>query len=156
MSFAFSEEIENIQTAIEEASYKNVLMFAAASNNRHNRKDPIGYPARMWDYVICVNSTDRRGSKSGFSLEGEIGRDNFSVVGERVEAVWPLAGIRNRNEKEEKEQQRQQNGTSYATPIATGIGALILEYSIQIESQMGLEITNVKRMRRYRGMSKVM
>ena len=155
MSFAFLEEIENIQTAIKNASFKNVLMFAAASNNRHNKENPIGYPARVWDHVICVNSTDGRDNKSAFSPKGEAGRDNFSVVGERVEAAWPMAGIQNGNQKE-KEQQRQQNGTSCATPIAAGIAALILEYTIQIESQMGLEITNVKRIRGCRGMSRVM
>lgn len=127
-------------------------MFAAASNNRHNKKNPIGYPAKSKEHVICVNSTNGRYKRSEFSPKAQSYRMNFSVVGERVEAAWPVPpGCI-------EETQKRQNGTSCATPIAAGIAALVLEYAVQVQSQPKTDIwiQNVEALRRCAGISKVM
>lgn len=120
MSFAFEDDIPEIQKAIRHANSQNVLVFAAASNNNGNRTNPIGFPARVRDLVICINSSSSQNHKSVFSPPGADWRRNFSVVGEGLEAAWALTqGLIVRN------------GTSCATPIGAGIAALVIEYSRQ-------------------------
>lgn len=120
MSFAFENDIMEIQEAIRHATSRNVLVFAAASNNNGNRTNPIGFPARVREHVICINSSSSQNHKSIFSPPGAGWRRNFSVVGEGLEAAWaPTQGLMVRN------------GTSCATPIGAGIAALVIEYSRQ-------------------------
>ncbi|KIW24548.1 uncharacterized protein PV07_10257 [Cladophialophora immunda] len=118
MSFAFEELDVGILNAIHHAVDCGVLLFAAASNNRAERRNPIGYPARE-ENVICVNSTDDQGNKSTFSPEG-VERDyNFAVLGENLEAAWPPTQNNGQNLK-------RVTGTSQATPLVAGIAAIIL------------------------------
>lgn len=120
MSFAFEDDIPEIQSAIRHATSQNVLVFAAASNNNGNRTNPIGFPARVREHVICINSSSSQNHKSNFSPSGAEWRRNFSVVGEGLEAAWaPTQGLMVRC------------GTSCATPIGAGIAALVIEYSRQ-------------------------
>jgi Subtilase family len=123
-------------------------MFAAASNNRHNERNSIAYPARDDAHIICINSVDGRYKRSTFSPEGRHLLMNFSAIGEYVEAAWPLGLGGNQG------LQRRMNGTSCATAIAAGIAALILEYAIQAESLEELRIENVEALRRTAGMKK--
>src|SRR5271156_5432039 len=98
MSFAFDDEIPEIQEAMRYATFKNVLLFAAASNNNGNKTIPIGYPARVRDHVICINSSSSQNHRSTFSPSGRKDRKNFSVVGEGLEAAWaPTQGLAVRN-----------------------------------------------------------
>ncbi|KAF9775978.1 hypothetical protein IL306_005886 [Fusarium sp. DS 682] len=123
MSFSFEEEEPEIKEALYNAkrkSNKPFLMFAAASNNRALRREPIGYPARANDRVICVNSSTVQDEKSSFSPTGGNGRANLSVVGENVLAAWPAST---------KEPWKRMSGTSCATPIVAGVAALILDFS---------------------------
>ncbi|KAF3928375.1 hypothetical protein ABW21_db0206353 [Orbilia brochopaga] len=120
MSFAFEQVESDIKDALYNAkskTSKNVLMFAAASNNRALKAEPIGYPARATDRVICVNSSTANDERSSFSPPGEPGLPNFSVVGEDVEAAWP------------PDKMRAMSGTSSATPIVAGIAALLLDFA---------------------------
>jgi subtilisin family serine protease len=160
MSFAFSGEVQTIRKAIERASLAEVLMFAAASNNRHNKKNPIGYPAKVKDHVICINSTNGRNKRSEFSPKGQPHRRNFSALGEYVKAAWPLTESEKQGSgSQEAEWEKRRNGTSCATPIASGIAALVLEYSIQVQSQSpeaNVGIRNAEALKRLAGMTKVM
>lgn len=121
MSFAFEDEEPEIKEALNNTSNR-VLMFAAASNNRALRREPIGYPARVSDRVICVNSSTINDERSNFSPKGIPGHLNFSVVGENVKAAWAL-------NKNNGETMRSMNGTSMATPIMAGIAAMLLDFS---------------------------
>ena len=127
MSFSFEDEEPEIHQAIQQAiskADKPILLFAAASNNRAMRIEPIGYPARDADHIICVNSSTVDDEKSVFSPRGITGRPNFSVIGEDIEAAWPM-GLN------EGRQLKRMSGTSCATPIAAGIAALILEFAVK-------------------------
>ena len=121
MSFGFpflDEYLDGIQTAINEAFVSKILMFAAAKNDGAN--SGIAYPANQ-DQVICVNSTDGQGNPSKYNPSPVIGR-NLSVLGEDVLSSWPLhfrIGM------------QRKSGTSYATPIAAGIAAVVLDYARQ-------------------------
>lgn len=121
MSFSFSQHYNQMQTAIFHANHHNVLIFAAASNNRHNERDPVGYPAKL-SPVIAVRSCDWQNVKSPFSPDGKDGFPNFSVIGEAV-------GTGYRRRLENGLVTDRMSGTSASTPIMAGIAALILEYS---------------------------
>ncbi|KAF4627633.1 hypothetical protein G7Y89_g10518 [Cudoniella acicularis] len=121
MSFGFPRRIDSIQNAIQAAHGKNKIMFAAASNNGGNHL--IAYPANQLSRVITINSTDGLGNGSGFNPTPHPESANFATLGEAVESSWPahlLVGCTQRK-----------LGTSFATPIAAGIAAVILEYTMQ-------------------------
>src|ERR1700730_11826928 len=61
MSFTLNgteEDQHEVKAAIKPAYQikPSILMFAAASNNKHVEKMDIGFPARIGQYVICINS----------------------------------------------------------------------------------------------------
>lgn len=126
MSFGYpsreSDGYEFLEQSIKHAINQNVLLFAAASNNGANTKR--AYPARHSD-VICIHSTKANGTPSDFNplpLPG----DNFATIGEAVESAWPVHlfdQVRNVNYVARK------SGTSFATPIASGIAAVLLQYA---------------------------
>jgi hypothetical protein len=91
------------------------MIFAAASNGGGN--DGLAFPARE-DQVICIGSTDGEGNKSDFTPGPHV-YNRFSTIGEAVKSSW-LGG----------ETQRK-SGTSYATPIAAGITALVMDFMRQ-------------------------
>ncbi|KAJ6447116.1 subtilase family domain-containing protein [Purpureocillium lavendulum] len=128
MSFAFEEEEADIKEALRnaksKASDKNALMFAAASNNRALRINPVGYPARAINRVICVNSSTVHDRPSDFSPEGQPGQPNLSAVGENVEAAWPVSG-----DAGDETTRKRMSGTSCATPIVAGIAAMVLDFA---------------------------
>jgi subtilisin family serine protease len=145
MSFAFEEPDSGILKAINHAVDCGVLLFAAASNNRAGRRNPIGYPAREVN-VICVNSTDDQGNKSTFSPEG-VERDyNFAILGENLEAAWQPTPNNGQNLK-------RVTGTSQATPLVAGIAAIILHVTRM--KQFG-RFEMERLLKQARGMSKVL
>jgi hypothetical protein len=118
MSFGFpalTKELECIQKAIRYAHSQNVVMFAAARNNGGMKK--IAYPANQ-EEVICINSTDGEGNPSHFNPSAEKGK-NFSILGEEVTSSWPRGPP------------KPMTGTSFATPIAAGIAAIVMDYMAQ-------------------------
>lgn len=115
ISFGFNETVHSIENELKEAMNKNILVFAAASNDRQLDADgyPITFPARM-EGVFCINShtADTNSKWSHFNPNAMDRRDNFSTVGENH-----FVGTA----------RRTLEGTSYAVPIAAGIAALVLE-----------------------------
>lgn len=95
-------------------------MFAAASNNGpHDPWYPIAFPARLDGHVFCINAADANGSRTPTNPPVQYSADNFSILGEGVEWIWPV-GCENTQRK---------SGTSVATPIAAGIAAMILQFA---------------------------
>ena len=120
MSFGFGEEYEQLDSAIQHAAYKKVLMFAAASNDGKNRPDGVAWPAKD-NNVICVHSGDGHGSHSTFTPSP---RDSMRimVLGECIKSACPPHLKCDADHK-------LMSGTSCAAPIAAGIAALILDYA---------------------------
>jgi hypothetical protein len=122
MSVGFIRKDEGIRKAIVQANVdQGTLFFAAASNTGAAIKKYIAFPARMGEFVICINSTDGLDDISAFSPQTAERTDNFSIIGESIKAAWPNP----------PNSYQRKWGTSYATPIAAGIAALILGFAWQ-------------------------
>lgn len=116
MSFGFeklTKELDCIKCAIRHARSKEVVLFAAARNNGGSME--IAYPANHSD-VICINSTDGDGNSSPFNPSRKEGKD-FSTLGEGIVSHSDPA--------------KCMSGTSYATPIAAGMAAAVMDYMTQ-------------------------
>ena len=123
MSFNLHGSTRLVEDAIEHATEKDVLMFAAACNDQHMENESIGFPARELTSVFCVNSHDGNGKPSEFTPNSFSERANFTVLGEGLEGP----GKSNTS--------HFMNGTSCATPIAAAFAAIVLDFCMQLSSQ---------------------
>lgn len=112
-----------LEHAIKHAHYRDVLLFAAASNN--GGQLGRAYPAREPN-VVCVHSTDVHGNRSPFSPTAAPEDVNLATVGEAVESAWPVHLCCG---DEHAAYYTAKSGTSYATPIMAGIAAFLLLYA---------------------------
>ncbi len=117
-----TENVRGLEDALKHATRHDVLLFAAASNDRHLEEAPIGFPA-IDDNVICIFSEKTPSFRSTFSPLGRESWNNFSVLGEEVEGAWISEAVGDQGTT------TRQSGTSCATAIAAGVAALILEFS---------------------------
>ncbi|RYP72076.1 hypothetical protein DL771_004407 [Monosporascus sp. 5C6A] len=113
MSFGFEDANELIDEAVDAAVDAGKLIFAAASNN--GGISGRARPARSED-VICVHASDGKGNKGGMNPTPMDNRDNFSTLGVAVPSKWKGNDV-------------WKSGTSFATPIAAGFAADILEFA---------------------------
>jgi hypothetical protein len=128
MALAFPQRKLKIERAIRKAIGLHdvpVLFFAAASNDKHYSKDPVGHPAQM-DEVIRVNSCTYNGIKSDFSPPSNKRDNALGTIGEEILSAYSQQknGIRT---------QQRQSGTSMATAVMTGIAGLLIEFLKLIE-----------------------
>lgn len=152
MAFGFPRPVEELRLAILEAAGKNVLMFAAATNEGGNVREPM-YPARDPN-VFCIHATDGYGAWQNFNT---VPKDtDFSTLG--VGVLSARASCRNLNgvalpltssstvpgavSGSEAASAilsagsplfERRSGTSVACAIACGITALVLELTRQPE-----------------------
>ena len=141
MSFGFPRRYVSIEKAIDRASNKNIIMFAAAHNSGANRK--IAFPASSSSRVICINSADGSGARSRYNPSPLSSSHNFSVLGEAVSSAWPImlgAGA-----------EKRQSGTSTSTPVAAAIAALVLEFA----QQPLVQISHAARLKSLEGMREI-
>ena len=149
MSFGFPNKLvegyKELEEAIRKAYDSDVLLFAAASNSGANLDR--AYPARHQE-VICIHSTDANGNRSKFSPTAITNDDNFATVGEAVESAWPEHLS---DPKTTDTCVAYKSGTSFATPIAAGIAAFLLQYS-----RLHLSGKQAEMLRRSSGMKAVL
>ncbi|KAF2963179.1 hypothetical protein GQX73_g10399 [Xylaria multiplex] len=137
MSFGYYDQNDEIDSAIDRAFKANKLLFAAASNEGGNRGR--SRPAKSLG-VICVHACDGKGNKGGMN-PSPVKRDfNFSTLGVAIESRW-------------KGQTVYKSGTSFATPVAAGIAANVLEFA---GYQCSLSPDNMDRLKRFDGMRAVL
>ncbi|KAI0180728.1 pfs domain-containing protein [Hypoxylon sp. FL1284] len=129
MSFGFPtrdiDGYDDLEEAIMNAYSNHVLLFAAASNS--GGQLGRAYPAREQN-VICIHSTDANGNRSQFSPTAVPDDINLATVGEAVESAWPVHLC---DDVTNPSCIKYKSGTSYATPIAAGIAAFLLQYARQ-------------------------
>ncbi|KAF2797775.1 subtilisin-like protein [Melanomma pulvis-pyrius CBS 109.77] len=113
----FHERLRPILTAIRAARENNVLVFAAAGNEGGNKG--VFWPAKLYETgdVICVNASDSDGNASGFNPTTAAGT-RICTLGEAVPSC----------ERDHQEKTIHRSGTSFATPIAVSIAALVLGF----------------------------
>jgi hypothetical protein len=120
MSFGFPEwtqDVQGIKTAIKDASNADILIFCAASNG--GVSGDIAFPANQ-NEVICVNSANGQGTPSEFNPGEAKPGQNLCALGEDVKSSWPThynLGL------------QRKSGTSFATPIAAALAAVVLDYA---------------------------
>ena len=160
MSFGFEDmqtsphEPRSILKAIRYAHDKDVTLFAAASNDGHNRPDGVAWPARAVE-VICVHAADGEGTPK--HTPGPADGQRVMVLGECIRSCWPVRVPHQKFEQAEqvsgslgRKDSRYMSGTSCAAAVAAGIAAIILDYAQQF-----LTPDQWKRIRRVDGMKKV-
>jgi hypothetical protein len=122
MSFGLSKDQPEIKAAVLAAHLENILMFAAASNNGGNF--PVTYPAKYGE-VICIFSTDGFGKNSDYNpTQMDNAGYHFATIGEGVKSAWPV------HLQDGSKPERRMTGTSFATPVAAGVAACLLEFAL--------------------------
>ncbi|GAW11383.1 hypothetical protein ANO14919_007270 [Xylariales sp. No.14919] len=122
MSFGFTRPPLVVKQALERAKGK-ILVFAAMSNDGNNSPTGAAWPARDLDYAIGIHSCKEGGRKtSDFTPPHVPATHNLMVVGEGIITHWPESkggGF------------RVDDGTSFSTPAAAAMAALVLAFWYQ-------------------------
>ncbi|KAG4444053.1 hypothetical protein IFR05_000513 [Cadophora sp. M221] len=113
MSFGMEKEAKEVTEAIKMARVEKKLVFAAAANE--GGLQPRAHPASV-PGVICIHAADGFGDPASFNPTADEGDDNFSTAGVGIESKWKGNPV-------------FKSGTSFATPVAAGIAASILDFA---------------------------
>jgi len=123
LSWGFSRDhpgIEAIEKALIDAHKNNIVILAAASNEGDLNK--VAFPARLYDYVICIGATEGFGAVATFTTT-DPDLQSYATLGKAVSGA-SLKGLWYKSNPTEL-----RSGTSTATPIAAGIAALLIDYA---------------------------
>ena len=127
MSFGFPRHSSEIDHAIKKAVYKDVLLFAAASNE--GPMAPVPYPARDHRVFRIYSTHGRNGPSVDFNPSFRRGYGSYGILGEEVRGAWKVTKASNDARSSATDgPTRLQTGTSVATPIAAAVAALVLEF----------------------------
>jgi subtilisin family serine protease len=144
MSFGSEDMDQDIRNAIIEALKRNVILLAAAGNSGNRRNIP--YPASE-DTVFKIFAAESSGYKAKFSAPTDkYNRDYcYSIIGCGVMSTWPSSLLEkakrgglevfcfdNTDGHEHSEggcdMRTVMSGTSFATPIAAALVAIIYQF----------------------------
>jgi hypothetical protein len=118
MSFGWKHEKPEVSKQIDFARGKGILLFAAASNDGGFTPRHGVFPASHHS-VYCIYSCRGDGVSSEFNPPATKTAANFMLPGEHLAVLEtnhkPVAGS------------SRHNGTSFATPIAAGTAAMVLD-----------------------------
>ncbi|KAH6892530.1 hypothetical protein B0T10DRAFT_458239 [Thelonectria olida] len=125
MFFGFDGVDMRVDDALGFARDKGILIFAAMANG--GIYDKAAWPARESKDAIGIHSCTEMGKKSSNFTPMPVDRNpNFMVIGEQIIAHWPTA---------KRGGFRDAEGTSFATPVAVTMAALILAFVNQTRCQ---------------------
>lgn len=110
-------DLKEMESAIEEAQRKNILMFCAAKDGGYGAAG-FGYPKDFNKRIFCIGATTEHGNISE-RLGGQKEAIDFGFPGENI---TPLSGAT----------KSPIAGSSIATALAAGLAGLLL-YIIQFE-----------------------
>ena len=114
MSLGASSSNDQLEKAIQYASLKGSVVFAAAGNSGENTE--ILYPAR-YKNVISIGAIDENLSRTSFTCSGE--DLDFLSPGHNIFSIAPNNGY------------AIMSGTSMSNPFAVGCAALLLSHNRQ-------------------------
>lgn len=154
LSFGFSSRPRDpaLKYALRKAAACHILVFAAMSNGGNDEPHGAAWPANDGSLTIGIHSCARQGRRfSDFTPRPVVDSCNFMVEGEQVWTHWPEAkggGF------------RSAKGTSFATPVAVSMAALILAFERQHLCKKDREETeqfvDLDELRELNGMSRVL
>ncbi|KAI3393857.1 hypothetical protein diail_3532 [Diaporthe ilicicola] len=105
--------ISDLRTALEGAVKEKVLVFAATSNE--GLTADVAWPAKNLNYAIGIHSSKDNGHPSEFI--GKASHEaNIMVIGDRILSYG------------RRGERQLCSGTSFATPVAAAVGAMILAF----------------------------
>jgi tetratricopeptide (TPR) repeat protein len=145
MSFGWNEDKESVKKQIELARRKGILIFAAAWNDGIHAPKHGVFPARH-PTVTCVYSCTGNGRPSYFNTWDSKNKANFMFLGEDIAVIGA--------DDRPVEDVGRVTGTSFATPIAAGTAALVLEL-VRSYFKRDLELIE-KHLKTYEGISSVL
>ncbi|RSL95725.1 hypothetical protein CEP52_011907 [Fusarium oligoseptatum] len=141
MSFGSEDLLSEVRDAIEEALKRNIIILAAAGNSGNRRG--ISYPASE-ERVFKVFAAKASGYTAEFSPPTAEDQYSYFILGCGVVSTWPsnlrekaaieelevfCYGSKEGHEHSEKCDTRTvMSGTSFATPIASALVAIIYQF----------------------------
>jgi subtilisin family serine protease len=131
MSFGWDYEDDEVSKALKFARDKETLLFASTSNDGL-RVQSMLYPARA-DEVISIDAADENGTPAGFNPSSSFGRERFTAPGIGITSPGCDELLK---------------GTSFSSPIAAGIAALVLEFARQFPLSASPTVSDHLRKRR--------
>ncbi|RSM13598.1 hypothetical protein CDV31_005768 [Fusarium ambrosium] len=143
----YNNIVYEVETAIRKASPR--LMFAAASNSGKN--EPRAFPARDNPYVICVHASEGNGKDGGINPEAGSGF-NFMTLGMGLDLMKRENTLKN-GRALASYKRVVRSGTSFATPIAAGIAATVLDLAARINE---IDERVEEKLKRPEGMEKML
>lgn len=143
MSFGWASVKPDVDAQIDLARQKDILLFAAGSNDSDFTPGHGIYPASN-QTVYCIYSCRGSGLKSKFNPRSSKDKISFMFPGEDVTILRanhkPVEGI------------GRLKGTYFATPIAAGTAAMVLDLvQLELKDSAGVEW----RLKKYEGMSDI-